>query len=151
MPKYCNWSVEAEVFVDVDFVKREHFIRALQRIREDMTATVIEQELFGLETLKVRGICGRNKRFPDDGQYVNTTFGFYADVLATMDADDSELKWRLRYALLGVLTNVNGGNLELFNRDEFERRFDLRWKNGVRWKWIILLVIGFWLWMATLD
>lgn len=141
-----------DIFADDEFVEWKDFVESLDRIYQHKSSLVIKAELEKLEmkSLKFREICGPRKRFPDDGAYVNISFGFYADVLSrlpTSRADDQFWKRELRDILQRELryksSYLREFDKDMFNRAKFEREYNLRWSEGTRWMRIIFLVAVF--------
>lgn len=145
MPGYKNWNDKLDLFQDAEFLKLSHFTKSLYRILKKKSSSVTQAELEKLESLKLTEICGPNKRFPDGGIYINTSFGFYADVISDLQdfkSDDPLLKWQLRFALRNSLDQNEQSSSDAFDRVKFERKFNLKWTDGIRWKRAILIIVG---------
>lgn len=148
MPGYRNWDEKMNVFENAEFLKLKDFIKSMYRIINRKCPTVTDEELAKLESLKVTRICGPMTRFPNDGLYVNVSFGYFADVISDLSdytSDDPILKWQLRCALRYALRGyqcIDDDRCETFDRNTFEKRFNLRWSEGMFWKWIIVLSAG---------
>lgn len=94
------------MFADAEFVKLKDFIKSLIQIHHHKSSLATKAELETMVSLKFKDICGPKKRFPDGVEYVNVSFGFYADAfsdLFTLKADDPRLKKQLRSVLEDAL------------------------------------------------
>lgn len=140
-----NWNERLDLFQDAEFLKWSDFIKSLYRIHIEKCESVTQFELERLESMKLRGICGPNKRFPDGGIYINTSFGFYAAVISDLydfGPEDPLLKWQLRNALRNALARDEDDCSDAFDRAKFEKKYNLRWTDGIRWKRAIFIIGG---------
>lgn len=143
-PGYQNWNEKLSKFETVEFLKLRDLDESIYRIynrwhRSDYS-TVVKAEFARFDLIKVIGICGPNKRFPDDGIYVNISSGAYADILSDL-AEFAPPDRRLQRQLDYFLRKVPPYN-ETFTRTTFEKKFNLRWSDGRRWKRYILVSAG---------
>lgn len=143
MPGYENWSAKMDIFAQMEFIPFKEMIKSLYRAHNKKSSSVALEEAERLESLKVTGICGRKKRFPDDGVYVSTSFWCCADIVTTLNnynPNDSAMDAKLALLLYGALAE-RGSSLHIIDQEQFERYFKLRWKDGSWRKWLIISVI----------
>lgn len=141
MPEYKKPHEILDMYANVKIVKRLDLMELLLK-----SPPATKAELETLEVLEFSEICGPKKRFPNDGTYLNLTFGFYADalsVLSSLDADEPRYRRQLRCIVQHAMVPDNESSCDTFDRARFERKYNLRWSGGIRWKRIILLSAAF--------
>lgn len=122
-------------FENAEFMKLSTFITSIYRILIHNDKPDIP------ESRKLKGICGPNKRFPNGGIYINTSFGVFATVFSELyDFKPEDPLEFMRFVLVSALTHNKKveDNNDVFDRTKFEKKFNLQWTNGIRWKRVIL-------------
>lgn len=135
MPGYKNWNKKLD---SAEFVRMSDFVKSMYQIHNHNSSVFTKAELERLAAMKCTKICGEKMRFPDDGKYVNLSWGFYADALSDLSIfEEAEplFKCQLRNVLRHALAHDDED--DAFNRIKFERKYNLRWCEGTRYRWII--------------